>query len=49
MDKIKCLSSPGRGNGKRKTGVLVELAGMAEVRQEIYERQESWDITSGPR
>jgi hypothetical protein len=31
MNKIKGLSSPGRGSGKRKMRVTTELVGMAEV------------------
>jgi hypothetical protein len=31
MNKIKGLSSPGCGSGKRKMRVTVELAGMAEM------------------
>jgi hypothetical protein len=31
MNKIKGLSSPGRGSGKRKTRLTTELVGMAEV------------------
>ena len=31
MNKIKGLSSPRRGSGKRKTGVTAKLTGMTEV------------------
>jgi hypothetical protein len=31
MDKIKGLSSPGRGGGKGKTRVMAELTGMTEA------------------
>jgi hypothetical protein len=31
VDKIKGLNSPGRGSGKRKTGVTVELTSMTEA------------------
>jgi hypothetical protein len=31
VDKIKGLNSPGRGSGKRKTGVTAKLTGMTEV------------------
>jgi hypothetical protein len=53
MNKIKGLSSPGRGSGKRKTRMTVELASMTRCLeethlQEILERPESWDIMSGP-
>ena len=53
MNKIKGLSSPGRGSGKRKTRMTVELASMTRCLeethlQEILERLESWDIMSGP-
>jgi hypothetical protein len=33
MDKIKGLNSPGRGGGKRKTGVTTKLTSMTEVRR----------------
>jgi hypothetical protein len=31
VDKIKGLNSPGRGSGKRKTGVMAELTSMTEA------------------
>jgi hypothetical protein len=31
VDKIKGLNSPGRGSGKRKTGVTAKLTSMTEV------------------
>jgi hypothetical protein len=33
VDKIKGLNSPGRGGGKRKTGVTAKLTSMTEVRR----------------
>jgi hypothetical protein len=31
VDKVKGLNSPGRGSGKRKTGVTAELTSMTEA------------------
>jgi hypothetical protein len=41
MNKIKGLSSPGRGSGKRKTRVTAELAGMSEMPRGTPTRRDS--------
>jgi hypothetical protein len=39
VDKIKGLSSPGRGSGKRKMSVTVELTSMTGAQMSLWYRR----------